>query len=401
MSSGQGDFFAEKEFYLDEFRGKSLFFALQAEELARAEEEAACVFADLLLNETRILLLVGTSGEKKEIQRVHHLQERLVRSLPAPPPVEQELRVASCEFRLQDLVRETRNPKLETLLWQIWMNLRTHPLCVCLVEEPSFVPLATFAQYLAVHLKVYKCVLIDAEGGIVTDRGERFSFMNDAILEELLRQGEAEWAGLGRRRVLLEAVRAALVGGVTSVSLCPLSGLAKELFTYEGCGTLFTLTDYCRVERLGVDDFYEVENLLKRGEQEGYLKARTPEEIGRILLGGYGAKIGPQAGRLAGICSLQPYKGANAGEIVGLYTITRFKGEGIGSKLVAKMIAEGERLGLFSLFACTTQEGAQRLFERQGFCRVSPEEVPAEKWQGYDPERKKQIAVYKLALGPR
>jgi amino-acid N-acetyltransferase len=225
--------------------------------------------------------------------------------------------------------------------------------------------------------------------------------MNGAVLEELLRRGEAEWAGPGRRRVLLEAVRAALVGGVTSISLCPLSGLAKELFTYEGCGTLFTLTDYCRVERLGIDDFYEVEKLLERGEQEGYLKARTPEEMARVLLGGYGAKIGPQAGHLAGICSLQPYKKANAGEIVGLYTITRFKGEGIGSKLVTRMVAEGERSGLSFLFAGTTQEGARRLFERQGFCRVSPEEVPAEKWQGYDPERKKRLTMYKLVLQPQ
>jgi N-acetylglutamate synthase-like GNAT family acetyltransferase len=386
--STEGDSFAEKEFYLDEFRGKSLLFALPAEELARSEGEAECVFADLLLNGTRILLLVSTSGEKREIHRVQRLQEHLSRSLPASPPI-----IVRCPSLLAELDHH--------LLWQIWMNLRAHPLCFCLMEAPFSVPLATFAQGLAVRLKVYKFILIGAEGGIVTEQGERFSFMNGAVLEELLRRGEAEWTGLGRCRTLLEAVRAALVGGVASVSLCPLSGLAKELFTYDGCGTFFTLTDYCQVERLGIDDFYEVERLLERGKQEGYLKARSPEEIGRVLLAGYGAKIGPQVGHLAGICSLQPYEEANAGEIAGLYTITRFKGEGIGSKLVAKMITAGERLGLSFLFACTTQEGAQRLFERQGFYRVSPEEVPAEKWQGYDPERKKQIAVYKLVLPAR
>jgi amino-acid N-acetyltransferase len=222
--------------------------------------------------------------------------------------------------------------------------------------------------------------------------------MNGLVLRELLRQGEAEWAGLGPRRPLLETIRVALEGGVSSISLCPMTGLARELFTYEGCGTLFTLTDYCRVERLGIDDFHEVEKLLERGEREGYLKSRTPLEIGQLLLHGYGARLGTAAGELAGFCALLPYPEDNAAEIVGLYTITRFQGEGIGSRLVTTMITEGERRGFSYLFASTTQDGAQRLFERHGFRRVAPEDVAAAKWRGYDPERKQHIVVYRREL---
>jgi amino-acid N-acetyltransferase len=104
------------------------------------------------------------------------------------------------------------------------------------------------------------------------------------------------------------------------------------------------------------------------------------------------------SGDFAGFCALLSYPEENAGEIVGLYTITRFQGEGIGGRLVAMMIAEGEQRGFSYLFAGTTQEGAQRLFERHGFRRVAPEDVPAAKWQGYDPERKRQVAVYKREL---
>jgi amino-acid N-acetyltransferase len=206
------------------------------------------------------------------------------------------------------------------------------------------------------------------------------------------------WSGY--RRPVLEAVRVALEGGVASVTLCPLSGLARELFTYEGCGTLFTLADYCSVERLGIDDFYEVEKLLQRGEREGYLKGRTQQEITKLLLHGSGARLGTAAGELAGFCALVPYPTENAGEIAGLYTITRFQGEGVGGRLIATMVNEGEQRGFAYLFACTTQEGAQRLFERQGFCRVRPEDIPAEKWRGYDAERKQQIAVYRRNLPP-
>jgi len=220
------------------------------------------------------------------------------------------------------------------------------------------------------------------------------SFLDESVLEALLRQGEAESAGLGPRRALLDAIRDGLLAGVGSINLCALDGLARELFTYEGSGTLFTREDYCRVAPLGIDDYAEVEKLLERGQREGYLKIRTAEEIGRILVSGYGATIGQH--HLAGVCALQTerYAAERAGEIVGLYTITRFKGEGVGVKLVDCMKAEARRLGLAFLFACTTQDRVGHFFERQGFARVSPDDVPPAKWQCYDPARRAEVGVY-------
>jgi amino-acid N-acetyltransferase len=139
---------------------------------------------------------------------------------------------------------------------------------------------------------------------------------------------------------------------------------------------------------------------MQRGVREGSLKERTPQEIGQLLLHGYGARLGSTVGELAGFCALLPYPADQAGEIVGLYTITRFQGEGVGGRLVEQMLAEGNRQAFTYLFACTTQEGAQRLFERHGFCRVLPENVPVAKWQGYDPERKQHVAVYRRELSP-
>jgi N-acetylglutamate synthase-like GNAT family acetyltransferase len=62
------------------------------------------------------------------------------------------------------------------------------------------------------------------------------------------------------------------------------------------------------------------------------------------------------------------------------------------------MIIESEKRDLSYIFACTTQEGAQRLFERHGFRRVAPDAVSAVKWHGYDLERLRQIAVYRRDL---
>jgi hypothetical protein len=40
------------------------------------------------------------------------------------------------------------------------------------------------------------------------------------------------------------------------------------------------------------------------------------------------------------------------------------------------------------------------LFERHGFRRVVPDAVTEAKWQGYAPERKQQIAVFRRDLQP-
>src|SRR5258705_237470 len=137
--------------------------------------------------------------------------------------------------------------------------------------------------------------------------------------------------GLGRRRASRFEPVAPLDGAALACAD------AEELFTYEGSGTLFTRDDYCRVAPLGLDDFAQAERLLERGQREGLLKLRSPEEIAEVLGAGFGATICDR--HLAGVAGLltAPYAAERAGEIVGLYTITRFKGEGIGERLVTPL----------------------------------------------------------------
>jgi N-acetylglutamate synthase-like GNAT family acetyltransferase len=378
----------EKEFFLDEFHDTSFLIALHAADAATDTDwqELIEVCSALLTNETRVLLLIELGDTQRDRHEVEIVVDRLSKQLALNT-------AAPCASPV-DLSQEVSE---DLRLAQIWSVLRNYPLFVGLwsSQEPS--SFISCVQRLAVRLKVYKLIVLDPSGGVSTG-GNHLSFMNGPVLGELLRKGEAEWTGLGDRRPLLETVRAVLEGGVSSVSLCPLAGLVRELFTYEGSGTLFTLTDYCRVERLGIDDFHEVEKLLERGEREGYLKARTPAEIGQLLLHGYGARLGTVTGGLAGFCALLPYPEENAAEIVGLYTITRFQGEGIGGRLIATVIAEGEQRGFSYLFASTTQEGSQRLFERHDFRRVTSEDVAAAKWRGYNPDRKRHVMVYRREL---
>jgi N-acetylglutamate synthase-like GNAT family acetyltransferase len=394
--------FDEKQFYLDEFRGRTLLFAIPAEDLAREAdyERLAAVIRALLTNDSRVLMVVSCPDESGGEQLLRRLQRRLGRlifrddTLPLFP---QRGARASAFSQLSPDAFAT--PAGATaVLTNVWAALRRGPLCVGIVAGATHTAATVFAQQLGSRLRVHKLILIEPEGGVTSNDGKPLSFMDETMLETLLATGQAEWAGLGARRATFDAIRGALLGGVTAVNLCSLGGVARELFTYEGSGTLFTLQDYCTVQRLGVDDYEEVERLIERGQREGLLKLRTTDEVADMLVHAYGATIG--AHHLAGICALttEAYVAEHAGELVGLYTITRFKGEGVAARLVARVLGDARDAGLAYVFACTTEARAQGFFERQGFRRVSPEDIPVAKWRAYDPQRKAAVAVFRFDL---
>jgi N-acetylglutamate synthase-like GNAT family acetyltransferase len=376
--------FAEKEFYLDEFHEKSLLFALHGDDLLSESNIRAAseVFGTLLRNQSRVLLLIESSDRAAVQQRIAELHKSLARAAKATHST-------PLSFSAEETV--------DQVCMRIWEVLRETRLCIGLWPAGATASLEGCAQSTAVRLRVYKLVYVDPLGGLIHD-GKILSFLTGPGLQDLLQAGPAGMKDLAARRRLLEAIRRAMEGGIVSVSLCSLENLGRELFTYEGCGTMFTRGDYCQVEKLGIDDFHEIEKLLHRAERAGYLKPRTPLETTLLLLHGYGARLGPADMEPAGFCALFPFPDDNAAEIVGLFTITRYKGEGVGNWLVEAMVREGGQQGLAYIFACTNQETAQRLFERHEFRRVLPEAVAAAKWQGYDPERQRLLTVYRRDL---
>ncbi len=303
--------FTEKEFYLDEFRGRTLSFAVHHDGPPERLRELGEVARDLLLNDTRVLIFLGGSAARG--RAALRALERPLATIPvatqtqaALPFPQLKLSPANPEAPVVRVSPEDASAPTvgDALLIQIWSILRATPFFVALSEDITPDRLAAFAQQVGARLRVHKLVIVDPAGGVRSpEASTALSFMDEGVTEQLLLAGEAEWAGLGARRAMLDAIRNGLIAGINSVNLCSLDGLARELFTYEGSGTLFTLEDYCRVAPLALDDFHEVEKLLERGQREGYLKVRSSEEIARILLSGYGATIGQH--HLAGVCSLQ------------------------------------------------------------------------------------------------
>jgi amino-acid N-acetyltransferase len=374
--------FGEKDFYLEEFRGRTMLFVVDATvaaSRARLDDLARTVRA-LLRNRTRVLLWwPGASARGLERMRralaaagrrgdATHATRML--AVPAKPATERDVRA---------------------LLAAAWLRLRRGGFCLLAVGGDT-----EAALHLAARMSVAKVVVVHRGGGLRTSGGV-VSFVDEGVLETVLRDGEAEWAGFGERRALLRAVLDAIDAGVASVNLCAPQGVSRELFTYVGSGTLFTEGDYAHVERLPVDLYRQAEVMIRRGEREGVLKRRSTSDVAELLAGGYGAVLGRR--HLAGVASLLTarYEGSGFGELAALYTITRFQGEGLGRRLIDRVMADATARGLDWVFACTVDRRAKTFFEENAFVRVRRTAVPAAKWHGYDPKRARRVACFRRA----
>jgi len=337
--------FSEKGFYLAEFRGRTLAVAVPADEL-RARSPLEAVLGDLEANGTRVVLL-------------------------------------SSEPRVFELLLDTRfvssdAPRLEGAVWH---GLRaSQRVGVCVEDAETF---ARASGQIALRLGVTKLVWIDREGALVDGGGRRLSFVDLNELRSIIQEASP---GDFHRAAMLREIEAVLTAGLPAVNLCSLAGLADELFTYAGSGTLFSRERYVVVRRLGIDDFDAADDLIARGVAEGYLVPRSPREIERVLTAGFGAFV--EGRHLAGIGALLCWPEEQAAEIGSLYTLTRFLGEGIGGHLVAFACERARELGCRFVTAVTTSERVESFFERQGFRRVSADEIPAKKWLDYDPDRR-------------
>jgi N-acetylglutamate synthase-like GNAT family acetyltransferase len=387
-----GEPFGEKDFYLEELRGRSGLVALAPRVGAERAplEPLADTVAELMRNGTRVLVWwpAGRAGTERRLLKAlgRHRRPRKTSGRREPSPV--------VDVKLGN--RTTWDG--EGLSALVWQRLRRRRLCILSVTGQVASAYPDHVTAIAVELRVPKVVLVEPDGGLVAG-GSRLSFVDGHVLDTLLGQGEAEWTGLGERRRLLVAVDRTLVeDGVESVNLCTPSGIAEELFSYGGSGTLFTVNDYCRVRPLALDEFAQAERLLERGQREGLLKFRQRGEVAQVLATAYGATICDR--HLAGVAGLltAPYVAERAGEFVGLYTINRFKGEGLGERLVDALLAEANRRELAYVFACTIDDRAALFFERTGFKRVGPTSIPSSKWIGYDKRRRARVATFRREL---
>jgi N-acetylglutamate synthase-like GNAT family acetyltransferase len=370
--------FSEKSFYLEEFYGKSLLFAMVPPGGDRISDFNSLIrtLRELRRNQTRCIVIVSPTALPKLLKRMGRMAPS--GAIPVFDPA-QGLR--------------SRPYPPDSAVAQIWEGLRAGSIVVASTNDNDSADLAVFAQELASRLRVFKLIFLDRQDGLNDRKGTRLSFVEMKRIRRTLAA-----SGSRVRRAIVRAADRALKDGVGSVNLVAPRGVYDELFSFIGSGTLFTEMQYGQVRPISIDDFEEVEALIVRGQDEGFLLHRTPEQIARILPSCFGYRIGDE--HLAGICALltDPYRRERAGEITAMYTLTRFQGEGVAVELVKECVKEAQARMLHYVFACTSEDRAARFFTRLGFRRIGPGQVPAPKWRGYDKPRIERLSIFRYEL---
>ena len=387
-ATGLGDFvgkprrgapvFSEKTFYLEEFYGKSLLFALIPPAGQRISDFNSLLLTlrELRRNQTRCVVIVSPSALPKLMRRLGRLAPK------EAPPV----------FNPSDGLRSRPYPP-DSAVAEIWARLRAGSIVVASMSRDDADDLTVFARELASRLRVFKLLMLDRRGGLIDKDGHRLSFVEQKRIRPTMRNLRSR-----ARRAIVRAALDALEDGVGSVNLVAPADVYEELFSFIGAGTLFTEMQYGFVRPVSIDDFEEVEALIVRGQNEGSLLFRTPQQIAKILPSCYGYRIGDE--HLAGICSLltEPYRRDRAGEITAMYTLTRFQGEGVAAVLVREILKEARARRLKYVFACTSEDRVAGFFSRLGFKRVNARQVSAAKWRGYDSSRIKNLSIFRAEL---
>jgi len=355
--------FSEREFYLGEFRGRSIGIAWPEGESPLAEPLAG-VIAELVANGSRVVLL---------------------------SPVDEVFALAGIKSSAD--VSDVRFAPM------LWRDLREHGRAGLRISAVGF---AEQCRRVALSLRLAKLVWIQSTPPVERRGGDgRVSVIDLAHLEPLL-AGDAGLGDAAMHRAsgdvtpLLAAIRDMIEGGIPSVNVCAPEDLARELFTYAGAGTFFTRDRYAEVRPLSLDDYDLANDLIERGEADGFLAPRARQERDDVLTYGVGVFI--EGRYLAGIGAILPHPGENAAELASLFALTRYVGEGAGGQIVRYAIEQGREAGLDYLFSCTTSERVMGFFERHGFRVVEPSQVPSAKWEGYDPDRRTRVRCLRFDL---
>lgn len=349
---------AEREFFIEEFRGITIVVALP------------------------VLTDAGLDAVRRTIDAFSEGDTRFVLVVP-----EHRLPAASAAV--------DGRPVHSTAVWtdgsvaELWLAVADSPRVVVGVEDSA---VARTAGAVCAYIRASKMVLTDPAGGWGTPPRSYADIdaHHDPLASHLAGRGLADY---------VPAALEALAGGAYSVNLCRAEDLEFELLTFNGRGTVLTQGRYLHVEPLRVDDLPAVEALVARGVASGLLKPRSRFQVANMAAGGIGARV-LRTGHLAGIVGLEVdrYAGTGFGEVSGLITVAEFSGLGAGGLLIDGLVEVCRSRGVTHLFAVTVSGGAADFFARRGFDEVAQSDVPAAKWDGYEEERRRLARCFVRAV---
>jgi len=242
----------------------------------------------------------------------------------------------------------------------------------------------------AVALKADKLILLGTDAGVQTTDGDVLSELSAADAEQLLARGKIHSDCVNELGYLLKACRA----GVSRAHLIPArldGGILIDLFTHTGIGTMLTPADLEALREAGPDDVGGILRLIAPLEEDGTL-VRRPREVIERDIGQF--SVLEHDGVIFGCAALIGFAREQVGEMACLTVHPGQREAGDGERLLRRIEARARAAGLRRLFVLTTR--TTHWFLKRGFTIAAVDELPAERQDLYNWQRRSQVLVKSL-----
>ena len=246
------------------------------------------------------------------------------------------------------------------------------------------------ATSIAVALGADKLVLVTDTDGVRDRAGNLHPELSIAQAEALLAAADVDSDAAFNLKFALKACR----GGVDRAHILPHAldgGVLIELFTHDGVGTMLATEDIESMREATVEDVGGIIKLLEPLEADGTLVKRPRELIEREI---ERFTVLEHDGIIYGSAALYASAKSRMGEMAALNVHPDYQNYGDGDRLLKRIEARARAAGLTKLFVLTTRTA--HWFLKRGFKMASVDELPIERQQLYNWQRRSQVLIKAL-----
>jgi amino-acid N-acetyltransferase len=242
----------------------------------------------------------------------------------------------------------------------------------------------------AIALDADKLIFVTETPGVLDDSGAVVSEVSEAGAQALLRAGSLPAETAWYLRHALHACE----GGVARAHIIPFGvdgSMLLELFLHDGVGTMVVEETLEALREATVDDVGGIVALIRPLEDDGTLVRRDRTRIEREV---ENFTVIEHDGVIFGCAALYPYPDEGIGEMACVAVDPQVQGKGDGDRLVKRIEQRARAAGLRRLFVLTTR--TMHWFQKRGFVVADVDQLPRERRDLYNWQRKSQILVKDL-----
>lgn len=268
------------------------------------------------------------------------------------------------------------------------------PIGVSVTGETFNLAFEELAAQIAIKLKAEKVIGFCEKQGIIDENQQVIADLTLLSAEEHLRQFIAKDSYHSSEARFLQTALEACRNGVKRAHLLSYledGSLLQELFSRDGIGTQISLESSEIVRIANIKDIPSLLALIHPLEQQGILVKRSREQL-EMEIDHY--TIIDRDGVIIACAALNPYFEEKMAEMACVAVHPDYRNSSRGDILLSHIQKRAIALGIKKLFVLTTR--TVHWFQERGFEIANVEDLPQEKREKYNYQRRSKILIQAL-----